>query len=59
MSETEKPTSKDPYQDYKDFKWQNPEEIKNGPVSDETRKCRDIFCCIFLKKWLNLQQHEK
>jgi hypothetical protein len=47
MSETEKPTSKDPYQDYKDFKWQNPEEIKNGPVSDETRKCRDIFCCIF------------
>ena len=43
----EKPTTKDPYQAYKDFKWENPDEFRNGPISDETRKCRDIFCCLF------------
>ena len=51
MTETDKPETtekpKDPYQEYKDFKWENPDEFKNGPLSDETRKCRDIFCCIF------------
>ena len=40
----EKP--KDPYQKYKDFKWQNPDQFKNGPIDDETRKCRDCICCI-------------
>ena len=40
-------TVADPYQKYKDFKWENPDEFKNGPIGDETRKCRDIFCCIF------------
>ena len=40
----EKPV--DPYQKYKDFKWQNPEQFKNGPIDDETRKCRDCICCI-------------
>ena len=40
----EKP--KDPYQKYKDFKWQNPDQFKNGPIDDESRKCRDCFCCI-------------
>ena len=50
MSETEKPL--DPYKDYKEFKWQNPDELKNGPVSDETRKCRDIFCCLFFLVFL-------
>ena len=43
--QTEKPV--DPYQKYKDFKWENPDDFRNGPMSDETRKCRDIFCCIF------------
>ena len=43
--QTEKPA--DPYQKYKDFKWENPDDFKNGPMSDETRKCRDIFCCLF------------
>ena len=42
---TEKPV--DPYQKYKDFKWENPDEFRNGPMSDEKRKCKDIFCCIF------------
>ena len=37
----------DPYKAYKEFKWENPDDFKNGPMADETRKCRDIFCCIF------------
>ena len=44
MTEKEKP--KDPYQQYKDFKWENPDDFRNGPMADETRKCRDIFCCL-------------
>ena len=44
MTEKEKP--KDPYQQYKDFKWKNPDDFRNGPMADETRKCRDIFCCL-------------
>ena len=38
--------SNDPYQKYKDFKWQNPDQFKNGPVGDDNRKCRDCICCI-------------
>ena len=41
---TDKPA--DPYQRYKDFKWQNPDQFKNGPIDDESRKCRDCFCCF-------------
>ena len=40
--------SNDPYQKYKDFKWQNPDQFKNGPVGDDNRKCRDCICCIFV-----------
>ena len=36
----------DPYQKYKDFKWENPDQFKNGPVGDDSRKCRDCVCCI-------------
>lgn len=36
----------DPYKKHKEFKWENPDELKNGPIGDETRKCRDCFCCI-------------
>ena len=36
----------DPYQKYKDFKWENPDQFKNGPVGDDSRKCRDCICCI-------------
>ena len=39
--------SNDPYQKYKDFKWENPDQFKNGPVGDDSRKCRDCICCIF------------
>ena len=47
MSE-EKKTDKpvDPYQRYKDFKWQNPDQFKNGPIDDDSRKCRDCICCF-------------
>jgi hypothetical protein len=45
MGEKEKPAN-DPYKKYKDFKWQNPDEFKNGPVDDDSRKCRDCICCI-------------
>ena len=38
--------SNDPYQKYKDFQWENPDQFKNGPVGDDTRKCRDCICCI-------------
>ena len=36
----------DPHKRYKDFKWENPDQLKNGPISDESRKCRDCICCI-------------
>ena len=42
--QNEKPA--DPYQRYKDFKWQNPEQFKNGPIDDESRNCRDCICCF-------------
>ncbi len=38
--------SNDPYQKYKDFKWENVDQFKNGPVGDDSRKCRDCICCI-------------
>ena len=47
MADEEKQKTNDPYQKYKDFKWENPDQFRNGPIGDETRKCRDIFCCIF------------
>ena len=34
---TEKPA--DPYQRYKDFKWQNPDQFKNGPIVPS------LYCC--------------
>ena len=49
--QNEKPA--DPYQRYKDFKWQNPDQFKNGPIDDESRKCRDCICCfIFILLFL-------
>ena len=36
----------DPYKKYKDFKWENPDAFRNGPIDDESRKCRDCVCCI-------------
>ena len=36
----------DPYKKYKDFKWENTDQFRNGPMSDENRKCRDCVCCI-------------
>jgi len=43
MGEKEK---NDPYKKYKDFKWENPNEFKNGPIDDDSRKCRDCCCCL-------------
>lgn len=46
--EIEKPLTKplDDYQKYKDFQWQKPDMFKNGPIDDESRSCRDIFCLV-------------
>ena len=38
--------SKELYSKYKNFKWKDPEKLKNGPLGDESRKCRDCICCI-------------
>ena len=36
----------DLYSDYKNYKWKDPDKLRNGPYGDENRKCRDCFCCI-------------
>ena len=38
--------SKELYSEYKNFKWKDPDKLKNGPLGDESRRCRDILCCI-------------
>lgn len=46
-SDENKPTEKvDPYKKYKDFKWDKPDAFKNGPIGDESRSCKDIFCLL-------------
>ena len=42
----EEKNPKDLYSRYKDFKWKEPEKLKNGPLGDESRKCRDCICCL-------------
>ena len=42
----EEKNSKDLYSKYKDFKWKDPDKLRNGPLGDESRKCRDCICCI-------------
>lgn len=42
---TEKPV--DPYQKYKDFKWENPDEFRNGPMSDEKGNAKIFFVAYF------------
>ena len=37
----------DPNYKYMQFQWPNPAQIKNGPVSDEERRCHDLCCTIF------------
>ena len=34
------------YDKYKNYKWKDPEKLRNGPYGDESRKCRDCLCCI-------------
>ena len=36
----------DLYEQYKKYKWKEPEKLRNGPFGDESRKCRDCLCCI-------------
>ena len=45
-AKTQEEKPQDPYQKYKDFKWENPDQFKNVPIDDETRKCRDCICTI-------------
>lgn len=46
MGEEKPEKGYDPNQRYRDFQWKNPESYKNGPISDDQRKCRDCFCCL-------------
>ena len=46
LKETKTKDSKELYSEYKNFKWKEPEKLKNVPLGDENRKCRDILCCI-------------
>ena len=41
-----KTNKNDLYEQYKNYKWREPEKLKNGPYGDESRKCRDCLCCI-------------
>ena len=41
-----KDNNRDLYAKYKNYKWKNPEKLRNGPYGDENRKCRDCLCCI-------------
>ena len=34
------------YDKYRNYKWKEPEKLRNGPYGDESRKCRDCLCCI-------------
>ena len=43
---TDKPA--DPYQRYKDLKWQNPDQFKNGPIDDESESAVIVFAALFL-----------
>ena len=42
----------DPNKKYKDFKWENSDDFKNGPMGDNKRQCRDILCCIIFVLFL-------
>ena len=42
----QKKDTKELYAEYKNFKWKEPDKLKNGPLGDESRKCRDCICCI-------------
>ena len=37
---------------YRDFKWEKPDEFKNGPLGDDKRHCRDCLCCIIFVLFL-------
>ena len=38
--------TREAYKEYKNYRWKEPEKLKNGPLGDESRKCRDCICCI-------------
>ena len=44
--------TKELYAEYKNFKWKEPDKLKNGPLGDESRKCRDCICCIIFLVFL-------
>ena len=38
--------TREAYKEYKNYRWKEPEKLKNGPLGDESRKCRDCICFI-------------
>ena len=42
----------DPLKQYKDYKCENEEQYKNGPIGDESRGCTDCICCIIFLAFL-------
>ena len=41
MSSEKEKGEYDPNKKYRDFKWEKPDEFKNGPLGDDKRHCRD------------------
>ena len=46
MSSEKEKGEYDPNKKYRDFKWEKPDEFKNGPLGDDKRHCRNCLCCI-------------
>lgn len=40
MSSEKEKGEYDPNKKYRDFKWEKPDEFKNGPLGDDKRHCR-------------------
>lgn len=52
MSSEKEKGEYDPNKKYRDFKWEKPDEFKNGPLGDDKRHCRDCLCCIIFVLFL-------
>ena len=42
----------DPLKQYKEYKCENEDQYKNGPIGDESRGCIDCICCIIFLVFL-------
>ena len=52
MSSEKEKGEYDPNKKYRDFKWEKPDEFKNGPLGDDKRHCKDCLCCIIFVLFL-------